>query len=545
MISRSLRHRAPVLWLLVPLIMGLIAGKTGLVTFRVPVLIAIAVVACGVAALPRLPELAWAVAFCAMGVFGGAALYTMEVRHLAQWDTVAPREARVQLRVERVFEPRPGSKHVNGIGVLVEPEPRFAELARQRIYFSATHRPGESIPIRTEVIALRGVLSPIPRSSEPTTFDGFLLNAGVNFQLNRARPFQSVRPPTRYARFCDGVRIRLAGILARGLEHQAPLVAVYRGMLLGEVAELNEDQQLWFRETGTMHLFAIAGLHIAAIAVALRMLLGFLRLPAFVHLVMSLGILWVYVDVIGRTPSAVRAFTMIALLETAYVLRRSVNPVATLMTGAFVALLANPMQLFSASYQMSYGIVSALLLLGLPLAERWQEKWIPFRNLPKATWSWPHHAVSWSFRALTSAGAIGLSTGALSAIAGVLYFKLFTPGALLANLVLIPAASLVLWSGFLSILCGLSGATAFCTVFNHAAALTLLAMQSCIRILVTVPGTYVASEFRATAVGYAALGGLVIILLVGYCFQWSARNGRWWLPFGWVAAALIFGAKFG
>ena len=35
-----------------------------------------------------------------------------------------------------------------------------------------------------------------------------------------------------------------------------------------------------FRESGTMHLFSISGLHIAAIAIALHMLLGLFRLPA-------------------------------------------------------------------------------------------------------------------------------------------------------------------------------------------------------------------------------------------------------------------------
>ena len=101
---------------------------------------------------------------------------------------------------------------------------------------------------------------------------------------------------------------------------------------------------------------------------------------------------------------------MVALLEIAYVLRRAVNPVATLAFAALVSLLANPMQLFGASFQMSYGIVAALLLLGLPLSEYVQERWVLFRHTPKVTWSRWQHALSWTLRGLASALGIGLST---------------------------------------------------------------------------------------------------------------------------------------
>ena len=218
------------------------------------------------------------------------------------------------------------------------------------------------------------------------------------------------------------------------------------------------------------------------IAGALQAMLLLLRLPASARLVLSLSLLWLFVDITGASASAVRAFVMAAFLQVAFVLRQPASPLAALAGSVWCVLLLAPQQLFSASFQMSYGIVAALLLLGLPLGEAWLARWAPFALLPKATWRWRHHAVDWAWRGTATAVAIGLAATLVSLVTGVKFFQLLTPGALLANLALIPAAMLATLGGFASLTAGLAGLTSLAVFFNHTAAITLLAIEWLVRL---------------------------------------------------------------
>ena len=192
---------------------------------------------------------------------------------------------------------------------------------------------------------------------------------------------------------------------------------------------------------------------------------------------------------------------------------------------------------------MSYRIVAALLLLGLPLAERWQARWSLFRALPRVSWRFFHHAADTLQRHLVSGVAIGLATALVADICGVLFFQLYSPSSILANLVLIPAASFALWANFCAAICGLAHAAWFASVFNHAAALVLIAMEACIRFLVTLPWAMLPRQFSSMRIGFAVMSILLISLLTGYATHWSWRFGAWLPPVAITAFALIFLAQ--
>jgi competence protein ComEC len=196
---------------------------------------------------------------------------------------------------------------------------------------------------------------------------------------------------------------------------------------------------------------------------------------------------------------------------------------------------------------MSYAIVAALLVLGLPLGEAWLARWSPWRDIPPVTWTWWQRgiAVAWSTGA--AAVAIGVATTLVSLLTGVQFFRLLTPGALLANLVLIPAAMIATLGGFASLLCGLIGFGPGAVLCNHAAALTLYLIEELVRWSVRLPGAFVPARFTAGWIGSASLAILMVVLVIGYAKQWKTASGRgwWWPPFAVVATVLIFGVTFG
>jgi competence protein ComEC len=236
---------------------------------------------------------------------------------------------------------------------------------------------------------------------------------------------------------------------------------------------------------------------------------------------------------------------MVAFVETAILFRVPNNPLSALAASAMIVVLLWPMQVFSASFQMSYGIVAALLLLGLPLADAGVERWTPFRLLPKPTWCWHHRAIDGLYRKIIAAVAIGLASTLVSAVSGVLFFKLFTPAALLANLVLIPAASFVIVGGFASLVCGLVGATLLSALFNHATVVVLWAIDASVRGVVSMPGAWHVAQFAAPWIGPGSLVTLLAALAFGYATGWRRARGGWWPPFAIVALTLIFGVNYG
>jgi len=269
-----------------------------------------------------------------------------------------------------------------------------------------------------------------------------------------------------------------------------------------------------------------------------------LRVPRRAQYPIGLAALWLYVDITGTAPSAVRAFVMVAFLQSAFVFRVPANPVAALTASVLLVLLADPLQIFNASFQMSYGIVAALLLLGLPMAEAWEAWWTPFRDVPEVTWHWWQRWLSTAWRWLVPAIALGLAAALVGAASGVLFFGLFTPGALLVNLALIPASSLVILAGFISLLTGLAGLASASALFNHAAVLLLWGIDRAVREFLRLPAMWFTAHFNRPWLGATILVALMGLMLAGYQLRWERRRGGFWPPFVLAALALGFGLTF-
>ena len=543
--SRHLGHRAPLLWLVLPFIGGLAAGKLGLAGAPL-LLLAIAAVFVGAAGWSAWRESRlWAPTLVAGMLLAGVSAYGLHRVRLPAWDTLPAREAKLALRVDRVFVSA-DAKRASGLATVLRGDEHLRELAGQRLYFSLTLRKDEAAPIRSAEIAAIGVIVTLPRNPPADTFDGYLAGAGMNFRLTRGRVLAEEKPALAYYRFCARAAAWCHETLGRGIaEKRSELAGLLRAMMLGATHELSDEQHTLFMQSGTMHLFAISGLNIGVIAAAIHALLLLLRLPPWARFAVGAAALWLFVDITGASPSAVRAFVMAVFLQAAFVLRRPGNPLAALVASAFAVLLIAPLQVFSASFLMSYTIVAALLVLGLPLSDTWLARWTPWRDLPKPAWRWWHHGFDYIWRTSLAAIAIGVATTLVSLLTGVQFFRLLTPGALIANLVLIPAAMVATLGGFASLLCGLVGFTPGAILCNHAAALVLLGIERLVQASVQLPGAFLPARFAAPWVGPAALTAMLATLIAGYALRWKPRGGWWWPPFVVVTLTLIFGVKFG
>ncbi len=281
------------------------------------------------------------------------------------------------------------------------------------------------------------------------------------------------------------------------------------------------------------------------ISLALQALLRWLRVPRPVATGVTLPVLWLYVQITGGSSPAMRAFLMVACILSAKVFRLPGNPLSGLVLSALVTLLLDPLQLFSTGFQMSYTVVAALILMGTPLSQRWLARWQPFALLPLVNWRWWHRAIAGAGRKLIAMLATGWTAFLASAPAGIGFFNLFSPGSLLANLVIVPLSSLVIYTGFLSLVAGLVGLTPFSALLNSCAAAIIVVTDRLLQQGVVLPGVFFAAQFRAPWLAPASLALMTATMLAGAAARWSRRVGGYWLPVVVLLLLLILGVKFG
>jgi len=541
--------RAPLLWLLFPFMGGLIAAHFQTAPpFSLAWLVGLGVFFSAGATWAAFRSGQWAGAGWALGLSAAVSLAGFSLLHLREpqlhvWGDAPPREVTLTLRVDQIFPASAQARNLSGLGTVARDDDDH-ELAGRRIYFSA-QRKNSPVVQRSGCYLIRGVVEPLPREPLDASFEDYLENLGIRQKLGRARIIREVSPPTWFRSFCNRAASRLEKILSLGLDAQPETKSLYLAMLLGEKAVLSPDQQNAFMRSGTFHIFSISGLHVGVIALALHSLLQLLRVPRKVTVALALSVLWLYLQITGINSPAVRSFLMIGFLLGSKTFNLPGNPLAALAAAALLTLTIDPMQLFGAGFQMSYAVVTALVVMGLPLTRKILTHWQPYSALPRPNWQWHHRFVDGIGRQILGAGAAGWVAFIASTPAGIGYFHLFSPGSLLANLVIVPLSSLAIISGFLSLFTGLLGAPSLSVLFNSSAAITIRVMDWLTQQGTRLPGVYFDAQFNPGWLAGASLVALLGLMFFGLSHRWSRRRGGYLPPVVFLAVVLIFGVKFG
>ncbi len=474
------------------------------------------------------------------------ALHTNQDRaRLKDWDTLAlpAREAGLHVGIERVFATA-GHQRISGLGRITVTAPHLKDLVGQRIYFSITETgEREEALLQGATFEGLGLLERLDYLPPVGSFERLLADEGANFKFTRVHLKEAVQPANAFNRFCAESSRRMEQILRVGLEKTPAAADLYVAMLLGKKEHISPLQKDWFIRSGTMHLFAISGLHIAGIAAAITTLLTLARVPGWLRFVTGTILLWLYVQITGGAASAVRAWWMVTCLHGAFQFRLPGNGLAALAGSALAMLVITPHQLFSAGFQMSYGIVAAILLYGVPLQEKWLTAWQPWANLPKELRTVWHIAFEKTVRGILAAIALGLAATLISTPASISFFGLIAPGGFFVNLILIPASAPVLFAGVASLIVGGLGFSAGADIFNHSAALFLIAMEKTVEWSLKLPASSWPLEFVTPTLTLCAGAIMLSVLAVGYSAAWPRRLGSYWLAYAALTILLVIGTR--
>ena len=212
--------------------------------------------------------------------------------------------------------------------------------------------------------------------------------------------------------------------------------AVVAAMTLGDKSQLTKELRDTYAVSGASHILALSGLHLGIIYTLLSLLLSRRRWQVISQVVIIVCI-WLFVFLVGMSASVVRSAVMItvyALLSLGHRDKMSVN---TLAFAAIVMLLFNPKSLFDVGFQLSFMAVLAILLF-YPL----------FESVLSQQFLFGHRLFRWLWTTLAVSCAAQIGVAPLIAY----YFGRFSCYFLLTNLVVVPAATLILYLSLLVLL---------------------------------------------------------------------------------------------
>jgi competence protein ComEC len=142
--------------------------------------------------------------------------------------------------------------------------------------------------------------------------------------------------------------------------------ALVEGVLLGDDGGLSDGSKQAFRRSGLYHLLAVSGQNVVLLAsgvLALAVVFGIGRTWGHLGALAAIG---AYVLAVGPQPSVIRAAIAGAAVSVAWLTGRLRDAWHLLLVAACALLAWNPYCLFDAGFQLSFGAVAAIFVLGGP-----------------------------------------------------------------------------------------------------------------------------------------------------------------------------------
>jgi len=167
-------------------------------------------------------------------------------------------------------------------------------------------------------------------------------------------------------------RESLSDSLAKALPE--PQCSLAQGILLGIRGNIPYSLNQAFSRTGTAHLLAISGLHIA-IVIGMVLSLAILAFGRHLSIYIWLALLaiWLYALLTGMRPPVIRGAIMGSLFLMAEFLGRQRSAITALAFAAAVMVGIQPQILWSVSFQLSFVAMAGLIFL-YPYFQTWGRK---------------------------------------------------------------------------------------------------------------------------------------------------------------------------
>lgn len=286
----------------------------------------------------------------------------------------------------------------------------------------------------------RGLLLRPADAGNPGGFDyrAYLERLGISLVL-QVRGDDAVTKTGTGGNILVGAALWVKERLCQGIDWalEPQKAEIIKGITLGMRTGIDPAVKEAFTATGVVHILAVSGLHVGFLIGLTMLILNALRFRPAWSIAAVVVILLVYMVMVGFKPSVVRASTMAVMLLVAYEVGRMRDWPTAMAVAAFVILLANPLMIYDAGFQLSFAATWGILYLG-PLMVKGLDALA--ERLRCTFW---RTSFSWAL-----AVPLGAQLGTLPLVA--YYYNLVSPVALPANLVIIPIVGVLFILGLLT-----------------------------------------------------------------------------------------------
>ena len=255
---------------------------------------------------------------------------------------------------------------------------------------------------------------------------------------------------------CERARQKAAKTIEQGAGKWKTEPNLLKAFLLGYRAEIPDSIRQDFTASGTVHVFAISGLHIMFVASIFIVVLSALGVSKKRWILLLAPALILYTVAVGARPSAIRACAMAIIYIAAPAFGRKPDAVSALSLTAAVAFTLDPSMVYDIGCQLSFATMIGLIALTRPFMRILNRRFGIDRisdtqlQLKASGRGFAALITGWAFRlAGYSIGifAVSLAAWIASIPLSAIYFDRLTPSGLLVNLVISPCALLVAVSG--------------------------------------------------------------------------------------------------
>jgi len=220
-------------------------------------------------------------------------------------------------------------------------------------------------------------------------------------------------------------------------KHASAITAgVLDAMILGEKRGIPWFVSQGMMKTGTIHILVVSGFNVGITVFVVILLLRILRVTRTARFYITIPCLLVYCLITGASTPVVRATVMAIVFILAALLKREPDIYNSLSMAAIFILAFNPLQLFDIGFQLSFASVASIVYL-----YPWIRSFLRVASLKNSFFKLLADTCLVSF-------AAWIGTFWLIAY----YFKIFSPVTVLANIIIVPLATLITLSGFSMIL---------------------------------------------------------------------------------------------
>lgn len=291
------------------------------------------------------------------------------------------------------------------------------------------------------------------------------------------------------------VRRELSRRVGLGLEHDPEVAALNRAILLGERKNLPPRLRRTFVESGAIHVFAVSGLHVMAVAKILMVLAALCFVPLRALSLVVVPIVWAYVIMIGAPPSAVRAASMATIYFSATLFGRRPNGLISWAATFLIVHLIAPGMIENVGSQFSF-VVMLVLIVASRLGKGIRSAFVKVLYFTVAAW----------------AAGVPISAAVFGRV---------TPAGIVSNLFLVFSATYTVVAGAIGLLVSFVWEP-LAVHFNNMAGLLTRFMVFAADSVSMLPGATIEVPkwgFRMCAMWYTALS-------LAFYLQYSIRRRR-------------------